>query len=261
MGLQVHTKVTSVGIGKQVGLHTRVIKCRVEHGTLVVVLRIDVNLGKISVPLLAGSTAHTVKIPSGDFGFHILAGTVHIHGRHTYLHQHLLIVFRLELQQSFGSRQQRTTFVQCHGIRDQRIGEWFGELGVEVDILVESPIYSLLASTNFSVADYFQLHLFILLALDAVIQVEDKACIFRLREGVTVNRRTLGRGQFSFHTVAVQENGIVSRFRHFIRVGEGRGIRHLLALRTHGVVILPAYGGHQQHIAVIGTTRTADVCM
>ena len=62
-------------------------------------------------------------------------------------------------------------------IRDRRIGEWFGELGIEVDILVESPIYSLLASTDFSIADYFQLHLFILLALDTVIQVEDKTCI------------------------------------------------------------------------------------
>ena len=98
MGFQIHSQITSVSISKQVGLHTRMVKCRIEHGTLVVVLRIDVNLGEISIPLLAGSTTYTVEIPSGNFGFHILAGTVHIYGRHTYLYQYLLIGLRLELQ-------------------------------------------------------------------------------------------------------------------------------------------------------------------
>ena len=76
-----------------------------------------------------------------------------------------------------------------------------------------------------------------------------------------MNRRTFGRGQFGFHPVAVQKYGIISRSGCFILVGKGRGVRHLLALRAHGVVILPTYSGHQQHIPVIGTTRTADVGM
>ena len=50
MHFQIHAKITPVGIGKQIGLHTRMIKRRIEHGTLVFILRLDIYLGKVFIP-------------------------------------------------------------------------------------------------------------------------------------------------------------------------------------------------------------------
>ena len=114
-------------------------------------------------------------------------------------------------------------------------------------------------SADFCITDDFQLHLFILLTLEAVVKVKDKSCFPRLGKRVAMNGGALGRGQLGLYAITVEEYGIISRFCLLPPVRERRGVCHLLALLPHRMIVLTAHGGHQQHIAIITATRSTEV--
>ena len=261
MRFQIHTEITSVCIRKEIGLQTGVIKGCIKHRALVGILRTDIYFGQIVIPCLTCCTPHSVKIPSGYFGLHILTRSVHIDSRNTYFHQYLFILCRRELQQNFSGGQKRTAFFQCHRIRHQCIGKRLGKLGIEVDILVECPIYRFFMSADFGITDYFYFHFLICLTLDTVIKVQNETGIFGFRKGITVNGGTLCRSEFRLYVIAFQQDGIISGLRHFIIVRESRTVRHLLTLRPHRMILLFPYSRHQQYITVVRTSCSANMGM
>ena len=50
VGLQVHAQIASVGIRKQIGLYTRMIKCGIEHNPLVIIVGFNIYFRQIIVP-------------------------------------------------------------------------------------------------------------------------------------------------------------------------------------------------------------------
>ena len=112
--------------------------------------------------------AYLIEIPCGDFGFHILACPGDIDSGYAHFHKYLFVLLRVEMQQCFADRKPLAV-VHRDRIGDERVRERFGELGVEVNVLVERPISSFLMSADFRVTDYFDFHSRVGLSLQAVI--------------------------------------------------------------------------------------------
>ena len=112
--LVVHAEVASVGIGKEVGLHTGMVESRVEDGALVGVVGRNVNLAQVVVPTLTGLTLHAFKIPIGQVSLQVATGSFGIHSRDGQLNQHLFILLGSEVKQGLGRGEQLSSLVEGH---------------------------------------------------------------------------------------------------------------------------------------------------
>ena len=244
MYFEIHAEIASVRIRKQVRADGRMIQGGIENGFIFFIGSGDVYFRQIIVPGSAGVFSYLVEVPFGNFGFHILACAGDIDSRYTHFYQYFFVFLCIEVQHRFAYRQ-ALAVVHCDRIGDEGICERFGELGVEVNVLVESPVSRLLVSADFRVADYFDFHLVVGLPLQAVVQVDDKSGFCAFGESVAVDGAAFGSCDFRFYLIGVEEDGVISGFRSLILVRESRGVSQFLAFRISCQILRFADNRHQ----------------
>ena len=244
MYFKVHAEITSVCIHKQIRADGRMIQSGVEYCFIFFVGSGDVYFRQIIVPGSTGVFAYLVEVPFGYFGFYILARTGNIDSGYSDFNQYFFPFFRIEVQQCFAYRQ---TFavVHCDGVGDEGICKGLGELGVEINVLVESPISCLLVSANLSVADHFDFHLVVCLPLQAVIQIDDKSGFGTFGKSVAVDGAALRSSDLRLYLIGVKENGVISGFRCLILVRKAGGVGKFLTFRIGRQILRIADSRHQ----------------
>ena len=260
MYLAVHAEIAAVDIGEEVGGDGGVVHGGVEfHQVVMVGGHRHLDLAEVGVPLLAGCAAGLVESEIGHLNLHILTGAVVVDSRYTYLHQHLLaFLHRGEAQQSLAACVGVAVLVD-DGVGDDAALEGLGELGVEVDLLVEGPVFRHLPSAYFGVAHHFERHLEIGLMLYGVVHVDDHACAVGGGIGEAVESHTLGGGHLGQDVVAVELHAVISRLGHLIFVRETGGKGEILLAVVLRVYHLISHGGHDEHIAVVGAAGAAEM--
>ncbi len=143
------------------------IKCRIELGKVVFIGSCRyVDFGKISVPCITCIFTGHVEIEARHLGLHVIACPVIVNGRHTHLDQQLLTLFhRGETQQRLATCIGATLCIG-NGIIDHCRGKGLRELGIKINLLVESPVFGHFPTAQLGIAHHFQSHVEIGLMLD-----------------------------------------------------------------------------------------------
>ena len=261
MDTTVHAAMAAVRIREEIRLYPGVIECSIENSAAVCIVRLNVYPGQVIIPSPTGCLAHAVEVPVRKVRLHVSPGTLHVDGRDTHLDQHLLATGSRKLQQSLAHRLTGTTLGRDDRIGQQGAGERLRETGVERNVLVGQPIGRAFVSAYLGVAHHLNHHVAVELMLNAIIQVQDEARVLGFGESVAMNGRTCRGGQLGLHPVTVQEDGVIARLGHLALVGEGGTPGQLLTFGRNRTDILRPHGGHQQHVAIVRTTRTTKVGM
>ena len=217
MHLQVHTKIASVDVCKQIRAYSRMIQGRIEYFFIFSISSLYINFRQVLIPFIMSIGPYLFKIPFRNFSLNVLSCSINVHCRNSNLHKDLLVFCRFKFQQSFIQRQ-FLTIIYGHCISIDFVCEWFGKFSIESYLLVESPIFGSLIAANFGIAQYINIHIHISLSLDRIIHINNKSGIIALRESISMDSGPLCRRQLSLYGISVKENRIISRNSHLIFV-------------------------------------------
>ena len=189
MYLTVKATITSVHIGKQARRNARMVKGRIEYGLLLRIIRLNIYLAQIIIPVTAGISLYLLKIPSGNL-CQILCRSFRIYRRKGHLDQYLLILGCRKMQQRLLHRQGALSFRPEDGIGQDFTSKRFGEHRPEIDIMPPCPAVGVFISADCRIIHHFQRKGTVVLPLQRVVQIKDKAGLTAFGKSVAMQCRS-----------------------------------------------------------------------